>query len=168
MPEWVKGMRRRRSQIRDTEHGQKGQGERSRINVVQRYGRTRRNKPKKLSRRKNRLVRDRRWRIFLQGNEGQSQRRRIERMKRKGGQAKPGLDGRKISFNSGDSKATKMKKFKKREKNRDSNVRKRNRKSKAKEGRGGLALGPQSRGEVSSGDAMINPVLKSSQLGREI
>jgi hypothetical protein len=50
MQEWVKGMRR--SQSRDTEHGQKGQGERSTINVVQRYGRTRRNKPKKLSRRK--------------------------------------------------------------------------------------------------------------------
>jgi hypothetical protein len=47
-------------------------------------------------------------------------------MKRKRGQAKPGLDGRKISFNSGDSKATKMKKFKKREKNMDSYVRKRN------------------------------------------
>jgi hypothetical protein len=36
MPEWVKGMSRRRSKIRDTEHGQKGQGERSMIYVVQR------------------------------------------------------------------------------------------------------------------------------------
>jgi hypothetical protein len=91
-------------------------------------------------------------------------------MKRKRGQAKSGLDGRKISFDNGYSKTTKMKKFKKREKNRNSNVRKRNRKSNAKEGqgRGGLALGPQSRGAVSSGDVMINPVLKSSQLGREI
>jgi hypothetical protein len=91
-------------------------------------------------------------------------------MKRKRGQAKPGLDGRKISFDSRDSKTTKMKKFKKREKNRNSNMRKRNRKCNAKEGqgRGGLALGPQSGGAISSGDAMIHPVLKSSQLGREI
>jgi hypothetical protein len=59
-------------------------------------------------------VRDRRRRIFLQGIEGQSQSRRIERIKRKGGQAKPGLDGRKISFDSRNSKTTKMKKFKKR------------------------------------------------------
>jgi hypothetical protein len=136
---------------------------------VQRYGRTSGNKPEKMRRGKNRLVRDRRRRIFLKGNEDQSQRRRSERMKRKRCQEKPGLDRRNISFNSGDSKATKMKKFKKK-KNGGSNVRKRDRKSNAKErqGHGGLALSPQSTGAVSSGDAMINPVLKSSQLGREI
>jgi hypothetical protein len=40
---------------------------------------------------------------------------RSERMKNKRGQAKPGLDGRKVNVNSKHSKATKMKKLGKKE-----------------------------------------------------
>jgi hypothetical protein len=59
---------------------------------MQRKRRTRKNEPDELRRSENRLMGERRRRNFLQRSEGQCQRRRRERLKRKRGHAEAGLD----------------------------------------------------------------------------
>jgi hypothetical protein len=59
---------------------------------MQRKRRTRENEPDKLRRSEDRLMGERRRRIFLQGIECQCQRRGRERLKRKRGQAEACLD----------------------------------------------------------------------------
>jgi hypothetical protein len=54
--------------------------------------RTRKNESDEFRRSENRLMREKRRRISLQGNEGQGQSRRREREERKRGQAEAGLD----------------------------------------------------------------------------
>jgi hypothetical protein len=137
---------------------------------MQRKRRTRKNEPDELRRSENRLMGHRRRRIFLHGNEGQSQRRGRERLKRKRGHAEEGLDRREVSFNSRNSETAKVENLQKGNKSRHRDVRKRNRKSKTKKSQShcSLALNRQSGGAVSSSNAAVDAAHESSQLRREI
>jgi hypothetical protein len=94
--ELVKRRFRRRSKIRNGEHGQKSKGKGHMINRVHGKGSHRMKKRNKLRRSKNRLNSQGRKIIFLQRSNKEGKLRRVKNMNRKSREAETRFDGRKM------------------------------------------------------------------------